>query len=295
MITTNIFILRILTKTITIMEKQLLGAMFDNLLHIWNKINYWNPRMKSYIYGSVNWVHVFDLTKTVKKLDEVKKLLEEASKNGKVILFVATKLQARDAFEKLAEETGNHYVSEKWVPGLLTNFKTIRKRIGTYIKLLKDFEMNAFDGYTKKEIAGKKLELEKLNTAYKGLKELKKVPDLVFVVDGVYEIQAIRECQRLGIDVVSISNTNGDDLVVQNLIPANTNSVKSLEFIATMLKPALANKRPQAGTNSLSPAPKTEMKITKVDGEKVSGAKKIVKEDSVETETEVAKEESSEA
>ena len=254
------------------MEKQLLGAMFDNLLHIGNKINYWNPRMKGYIYGSVNGVHIFDLTKTVKKLEEVKQTLEEATKSGKTILFVGTKLQARDAFAKLAEETGNHYVSEKWVPGLLTNFKTIRKRIGTYLKLLKDFEMNAFDGYTKKEIAGKKLELEKLDTAYKGLKELKKVPDLVFVVDGVYEMQAIRECQRLGIDVLSISNTNGSDLEVQNLIPANTNSVKSLEFIASMLKPALSVKRPVA-SSAIAHAQKGEMKINKTEQTKKSTPK----------------------
>lgn len=255
------------------MEKEFLNSMFDNLLHIGNKINYWNPRMKNYIYGSVNGVHVFDLTKTAVKLEEVKVRLEEAAKSGKTVLFVATKLQARDAFTRLSEETGSHYVAEKWVPGLLTNFKTIRKRIGTYLKLLKDFEMNAFDGYTKKEIATKKLELEKLDAAYKGLKELKKVPDLVVVVDGVYENQAIKECQRLGIEVISISNTNGDDLIVNNIIPANTNSVKSLEFIANYLKPAFANKKapssiPTGSTNS-------EGKIKRNEGEKVSGEKKM--------------------
>jgi small subunit ribosomal protein S2 len=138
--------------------------------------------------------------------------------------------------------------------------------------------MNAFDGYTKKEIAGKKLELEKLDTAYKGLKELKKVPDLVFVVDGVYEMQAIRECQRLGIDVLSISNTNGNDLEVQNLIPANTNSVKSLEFIASMLKPALSVKRPTSNATA-SLAPKGEMKITKIETEKKTSSKASKKEE----------------
>jgi small subunit ribosomal protein S2 len=258
------------------MEKQLLSSMFDNLLHIGNKINYWNPRMKNYIYGSVNGVHVFDLTKTAQKLEEVKARLEEAAKSGKTILFVATKLQARDAFSRLAEETGSHYVSEKWVPGLLTNFKTIRKRIGTYLKLLKDFEMNALEGYTKKEIATKKLELEKLDAAYKGLKELKKLPDFVFVVDGVFENQAIKECQRLGIEVMSVSNTNGDDLIVKNIIPANTNSVKSLEFIANYLKPAFANRK-VAPTNPTGTNEAT--KINKIEGEKKLTPKKQVNEE----------------
>lgn len=227
--------------------------------------------MKNYIYGSVNGVHVFDLTKTATKLEEVKIRLEEVAKAGKSVLFVATKLQARDAFSRLAEETGSHYVSEKWVPGLLTNFKTIRKRIGTYLKLLKDFEMNALEGYTKKEIATKKLELEKLDAAYRGLKELKKLPDFVLVVDGIFETQATKECRRLGIEVIAISNTNGDDLAVDNIIPANTNSVKSLEFIASYLKPAFAHKK----VASVAPTTTNEAKINKIEWEKVSGERKL--------------------
>ena len=261
------------------MEKQLLNSMFDNLLHIGNKINYWNPRMKQFIYGSVNGVHVFDLTKTAVKLNEVKARLEEVSKAGKVILFVSTKLQARDAFVKLAEETGSHYVSEKWVPGLLTNFKTIRKRIGTYLKLLKDFEMNALDGYTKKEIAGKKLELEKLDIAYRGLKELKKTPDLVVVVDSAYESQAVRECNILGIEVLAIANTNGDDLVVNNIIPANTNSVKSLEFIASYLKPAFANKKVTPSSTSETPSNEGKIKKVEITPSEAPKAKKTAKKE----------------
>ena len=141
--------------------------MFDNLLHIGNKTNYWNPKMKSYIYGSVNGIHVFNLVKTANELEKVKEALKKSASEGKKILFVATKLQARDAFSKLATETGNFYVTEKWVPGLLTNFKTIRKRIATYLKLLKDAENGAFDILTKKEKAAKMLELEKLDKAFK--------------------------------------------------------------------------------------------------------------------------------
>jgi small subunit ribosomal protein S2 len=122
------------------MEKKVLNTMFENLLHIGNKTNFWNPKMKEYIYGSVNGIHVFNLIKTAEELENVKKSLKDLATEGKKILFVATKLQARDSFVKLAEETGHHYVSEKWVPGLLTNFKTIRRRIATYMRLLKESE-----------------------------------------------------------------------------------------------------------------------------------------------------------
>lgn len=149
------------------MDKKVLNNMFDNLLHIGNKTNYWNPKMKNYIYGSVNGVHVFNLIKTSVELENAKELVKKAATEGKKILFVATKLQARDSFSKLAEETGHYYVSEKWVPGLLTNFKTIKKRIGVYLKLLKDAENNAFDILTKKEKAAKMLELEKLDRAFR--------------------------------------------------------------------------------------------------------------------------------
>jgi small subunit ribosomal protein S2 len=122
------------------MEKKQLAEMFDNLLHIGNKTNYWNPRMKSYIYGSTNGVHIINLVKTVEQIASVNTQIQKLTSEGKKILFVATKLQARDAFVKLAEDAGHFYVTEKWVPGLLTNFKTIKKRIATYLKLLKDVE-----------------------------------------------------------------------------------------------------------------------------------------------------------
>ena len=123
--------------------------------------------MKNYIYGSVNGIHVINLIKTEKRLEEVKAKLKAMATEGKKILFVATKLQARDSFQRLAEETGHFYVCEKWVPGLLTNFKTFKRRINTYLKLLKDSESGDLDMLTKKEKAAKLLELEKLDRAFK--------------------------------------------------------------------------------------------------------------------------------
>jgi len=247
------------------MSKAILNKMFDNLLHIGNKSNYWNPKMKSYIYGTVNGIHVINLTKTVSKIEEVKAELNKLHTEGKKILFVATKLQARDSISKLAAESGHFYVSEKWVPGLLTNFKTIKRRISTYLQLSKDLEAGAFDVLTKKEKAAKMLEHEKLDRAYKGVKEMKRNPDVVFVVDGIFEEQAVKEANSLNLTTFAILNTNGDDTVVQNCIPANTNSVKSIEYIASELKDCLSGAVKATWNAS---------KVRKVTDKKVSGEKR---------------------
>lgn len=250
------------------MDKKMLKDMFDNLLHIWNKSNYWNPQMKSYIYGSTNGVHIIDLTQTATQLEEVISQLQELNASGKKVLFVATKLQARDAFAKLAESTGHFYVTEKWVPGLLTNFKTIKGRIATYLKLIKDADTGGFEMLTKKEKAAKMLELEKLDKAFKGLKEMKKTPDALFIVDGIYEEQSVKEAQTLGIPCFAIYNTNGDPYQVKESIPANTNSVKSLDYLATALKegfkaqPKKAAPAKTAQANTAAPAKKDETKKT---------------------------------
>lgn len=248
----------------------MLTEMFDNLLHIGNKTNYWNPQMKSFIHGSSNGVHIIDLTKTATQIEAVNAQLSELNANGKKVLFVATKLQARDAFSKLAEETGNYFVTEKWVPGLLTNFKTIKRRISTYLKLLRDSENGGFDMLTKKEKAAQMLELEKLDKAFKGLKLMKKTPDVIFVVDSVYEAQAIKEAKTLNIPCFTIANTNGNPYDVTEAIPANTNSVKSLDYLASSLKdgfksapkkaPAKKAVEAKAPAAKKAPAKKTEEK-----------------------------------
>ncbi|MDA9128984.1 30S ribosomal protein S2 [Candidatus Gracilibacteria bacterium] len=252
------------------MDKKMLTEMFDNLLHIGNKTNYWNPKMKSYIYGATNGVHIIDLTQTVDQLESVNSQLQKLNSEGKKVLFVATKLQARGAFATLASDTGNFFVTEKWVPGLLTNFKTIKKRIATYLQLLKDSEGTGFDMLTKKEKASKMLELEKLDKAFRGLKEMKKIPDVIFVVDGIYEGQAVKEAKSLSIPCFSISNTNGNPFMVSDLIPANTNSVKSLDYLASALKDgfkALPKKAPAKSPEKAAP------KVEKTSEEKKSSEK----------------------
>ena len=158
-------------------------------------------------------------------------------------------------------DSGNYYVSDKWVPGLLTNFDTIRKRINTYLKLLKDSETGALDVLTKKEKAAKLLEIEKLDKAYSWVKEMKKIPDIVFVVDGVYERQGIKEANSLKLKTFAVLNTNGDDTIVDNCIPANTNSVKSIEFLLGELAPAISKVTKTESTNASRVKKVTEKKV----------------------------------
>ena len=233
----------------------MLTEMFDNLLHIGNKTNYWHPNMKSFIHGSSNGVHIIDLTKTVTQLDLIKEALSEAHTSWKKILFVATKLQSRTAFSELAEKAWHYYVTEKWVPGLLTNFKTIKKRIATYVRLEKEAANGNFDILTKKEKATKLLELEKLDKAFKWVKDMKKAPDVIFVVDAAYEDQAVKEAKSLQVPVHGICNTNSDPYNLNEAIPANTNSVKSLDYLASSLASAFTwTVKKAPAKNSVKPA-----------------------------------------
>jgi len=247
------------------MEKKLLTEMFEHLLHIGNKTNYWYPTMKSFIYGSSNGVHIIDLTKTIQQIELVKQALSDAHTSGKKILFVSTRLQSRSAFSTLAENAWHYYVTEKWVPGLLTNFKTIKKRIATYVRLEKEAQNANFDGLTKKERATQLLELEKLDKAFRWVKDMKKVPDVIFVVDAAYEEQAVKEAKSLRLPVYGICNTNSDPYILNEAIPANTNSVKSLDYLAQVLTPAFSGSikktAPKAPTKAPLKKASTEQKL----------------------------------
>ncbi len=253
------------------MEKKTLSEMFEANMHIGNKSNYWNPKVKDYIYGASNGVHVINLVKTAEKIENIKAALTTATKEGKKVLIVATKLQVKDAFVKLAEDTGSFYVSDKWVPGLLTNFKTIKKRIATYIRLSEDLASGALDVLTKKEKAVKMLELEKLDKSFKWLKEMNRVPEIVFVVDGVFEAQALREAEILGLTSYEIINTNGDIDSASDFVLANTNSTKAMAYLANEFSGSIVKgaKRPANATVKMdwvkTSAPKAKTFVKKAD------------------------------
>lgn len=217
----------------------LVQSMLENAVHIGHKREYWSPKMRNYIYGIQNGVHVFDLYKTAEKLAEVKAILEDLSSKGKSILFVGTKIQTKDLVEALATSTGQFYVNTKWVPGLLTNFTTIKKRIAYYNELEASLTNGMLDGLTKKEVSVKMKELEKLKAAYVGVKDLKRAPDVVVVIDGHYEDLALTEAHTMGVTTVALLGSTGDIDKTDYFVPCNVNSIKALAFMLGELKSSI--------------------------------------------------------
>ncbi len=230
----------------------LVKSMLENAVHIGHKREYWSPKMRDYIFGVQNGVHVFDLYKTAEHLEEVKAVLEDMSSKGKTILFVGTKVQSKDLVEAIATSTGQFYVNTKWVPGLITNFTTIKKRISYYNELESDLANGMLEGLTKKEKAVKLKELQKLEAAYKWVKDLKRAPDLLVVVDGHYEDLALTEANVSNVTTISLLGSTGDIDKTTYFVPCNVNSIKAIAYMLGELKSAIKprksdDKKPLAG------------------------------------------------
>ena len=205
--------------------------LFSNQVHVGHASSKWNPRIKSYIFGKKNGVCLFDLEQTVKCLDEAKKFLATVkAANGKV-LFVGTKPQAALEIRKQVVPAGCFHVSQKWIPGLLTNFKEIRKRIDHYLNLKSQFDTDEIRKYTKKEIAGFKKELDRLDVSFSGVAEMRKVPAVLVVLDAVVDRLSIEEANKIGIPVVAVVDVNATPDGVDYPIPGNDDALKSVRFL----------------------------------------------------------------
>ncbi len=213
--------------------------MLENAVHIGHKREYWSPKMRDYIFGIQNGIHVFDLYKTEACLIEMKEIIADLTAKGKTILFVGTKVQTKDIVESIANTTGHFYVSSKWVPGLVTNFATLKKRIAYYNQLEKDLENGVFEWITKKEKAVKLKELEKLQKAYAGVKEMRRTPDVVFALDGHFEQLALTEARCVGITTMAFLGSTGDIDQTDYFVPCNVNSIKSLNFMTNEIASAI--------------------------------------------------------
>ncbi len=214
--------------------KQLLEAG----VHFGHQTRRWNPKMSEYIYTARGGIHIIDLQKTVVLVEEAYQKLLEIGKNGGKILFVGTKKQARDVVRTEAVRTGQYYVSQRWLGGTLTNFKTIRKSIRKLHDLTRQEEDGTFDRLTKKEVIAKRKEMDRLDKFLSGIKDMKTLPEAVFVVDPMQEKNAVLEARKLGIPVFGLVDTNCDPDLVDVIIPANDDAIRSVKLIVSKLADA---------------------------------------------------------
>ena len=214
--------------------KQLLEAG----VHFGHQTRRWNPKMAPYIYTERNGIYIIDLQKTVKKLEEAYNFVREISANGGNVLFVGTKKQAQDAIKEEAARCGGYYVNARWLGGMLTNFRTMRTRIDRLAQLRKMEEDGTFAMLPKKEVIKHQGEIEKLEKYLGGVKEMKKIPAALFIVDPRKERNAILEAQKLGIPVVAIVDTNCDPDEIDYVIPGNDDAIRAIRLIAAAMASA---------------------------------------------------------
>ena len=211
--------------------KQLLEAG----VHFGHQTRRWNPKMATYIYTERNGIYIIDLQKTVKKLEEAYNFVRECSANGGYVLFVGTKKQAQDAIKEEAARCGGYYVNARWLGGMLTNFRTMRTRIDRLAQLRKMEEDGTFAMLPKKEVIKHQGEIEKLEKYLGGVKEMKKIPAALFIVDPRKERNAIAEAKKLNIPVVAIVDTNCDPDEIDYVIPGNDDAIRAIRLIASAM------------------------------------------------------------
>ena len=219
--------------------KQLLEAG----VHFGHQTKRWDPKMAEYIYQARNGIHIIDLQKTSKKIDEAYNFIKEVSEEGKDILFVGTKKQAQECIKEAAVKSNMFYVDQRWLGGMLTNFKTIRKRIERLNNLEKMQEDGTFDVLPKKEVAALKNEMEKLEKNLGGIKEMKKLPGAMFVVDPKNERIAVLEAKKLNIPIVGLVDTNCSPEDVDFPIPGNDDAIRAVKLITDVMANAIIEGR----------------------------------------------------
>ena len=219
--------------------KQLLEAG----VHFGHQTRRWNPKMAPYIFTERNGIYIIDLQKTVRKLEEAYMFVRELSAEGKEVLFVGTKKQAQDSIREEAVRAGAHFVNARWLGGMLTNFRTIRGRIARLSQLKAMEEDGTFDLLPKKEVVKLNHEIEKLEKFLGGIKEMKKIPGALFIVDPRKEKIAVSEAKKLGIPVVAIVDTNCNPDEVDYVIPGNDDAIRAVKLIASCMADAIIEGR----------------------------------------------------
>lgn len=233
-----------------------LDEMTEAGLHFGHKTSKTHPKMKPYIAGVRNTIHIINLEKTQEKLQEALEFLKKLVGEGKVVLLVGTKIQMRSLVKETAEVCGIPYVSERWIGGLFTNFDTISKRLAHLKELEEKKASGEFEKYTKKEQHDLSDEIASLENKFGGIKALQKLPDAVFIVDLDENGLASKEAKRKGIPVIAISDTNTDPTSVDYAIPANDDAISSVRYILGKVREAILNSKSQAPITNDQASPK---------------------------------------
>ena len=215
--------------------KQLLEAG----VHFGHQTRRWDPKMAEYIFQARNGIHIIDLQKTSKKIDEAYEFLKEQAEEGKTVLFVGTKKQAQECVKEAAEKTGMFYVNQRWLGGMLTNFDTIKTRVQRLKDLEKMQEDGTFDVLPKKEVILLKKEMDKLEKNLGGIKEMEELPGVIFLVDPKKEHIAILEAKKLGIPVIGLVDTNCNPEEVDYVIPGNDDAIRAVKLITDVMANAI--------------------------------------------------------
>ena len=234
--------------------KQLLEAG----VHFGHQTIRWNPKMAEYIYTERNGIYIIDLQKSVGMVDTAYNAVKDIVANGGSILFVGTKKQAQDSIKTEAERCGMYYVNERWLGGMLTNFKTIQTRIKRLKEIEAMSEDGTFDVLPKKEVIGLKKEWEKLEKNLGGIKEMKKIPDAIFVVDPKKERICIQEAHTLGIPLIGIADTNCDPEELDYVIPGNDDAIRAVKLIVSTMADAVIEANQGESMSEEAPAEDAE-------------------------------------
>ncbi|MBI3952421.1 MAG: 30S ribosomal protein S2 [Candidatus Doudnabacteria bacterium] len=235
-------------RDITLMEMLKAGV------HFGHKTSLWNPKMASYIFTQRNNVHIFDLEKTKQKLAAALEFAKDLASKGGVILFVGTKRQAKEEVKKAAEASGMPYVVTRWLGGTFTNFKTIQRTVKKMEKLERLVAEGEISKYTKKEQLMIKREIEKMKTFFSGIKDMKRLPDAIFVLDVKFDKIPVKEANQTKVKVIGLVDTNSDPTGVDYIIPSNDDAIKVISLMSQVMSEAIAEGKAKFAENVAVPA-----------------------------------------
>ena len=243
-----------------------LVELLDAGMHFGHQTQKWNPKMKPFIFGAKNGIYIIDLRKTSDMLDAAYNIVREYASRGRNVVFVGTKKQAGDVVAEEAKRAGSYYINRRWLGGMLTNFETIRGRINKLRELEEFINSGAAEKLPKKEIAQLNRQVAKLTKTLGGIKEMKGMPDILFVIDQKKELIAIKEANKLNIPVICLADTNADPDGIDFLIPGNDDAIRSIKLVASKLADAIIEGK------SLRQNKATEGKIESIKAEDANAA-----------------------